>query len=82
MLYLVRTLNESIIINNTIELKIIEIRGKKVKLGFTSPSDCSILRKELSDKIMKENHTPNDVNIHTVSGLRGLMSRFKLNKKD
>lgn len=54
MLYLMRKPNESIIINNCIELKVIEIKGKSVKLGFTFPKGASVLRKELHDKILKE----------------------------
>lgn len=55
MLYLMRKPNESIIINNDIELKVIEVKGKSVKLGFTFPKGASVLRKELYDKIMAEN---------------------------
>ncbi len=47
--------NESIIINNNIELKVIEVKGKSVKLGFEFPKGASVLRKELYDKIMAEN---------------------------
>jgi carbon storage regulator len=47
--------DESIIINNNIELKVIEIKGKSVKLGFEFPKGASVLRKELYDKIMAEN---------------------------
>ena len=55
MLYLSRKIGESIIINNSIELQVVEVRGKSVKLGFTFPSDASILRKELHDSIMQQN---------------------------
>ncbi len=55
MLYLSRKVGESIIINNSIELIVTEIRGKSVKMGFKFPSDASILRKELFDKISEQN---------------------------
>jgi carbon storage regulator len=55
MLYLMRKQDESIIINNDIELKVVEIKGKSVKLGFTFPKGASVLRKELYDKIKQEN---------------------------
>lgn len=55
MLYLMRKPNESIIINNDIELKVVEIKGKSVKLGFNFPKGASVLRKELFDKIVAEN---------------------------
>jgi len=55
MLYLSRKIGESIIINNTIELTITEVRGKTVKIGFNFPPEASVLRKEIYDKIMAEN---------------------------
>lgn len=55
MLYLSRKLGESIVINNAIELTVIEVRGKTVKLGFVFPPDATVLRKEIYDKIMAEN---------------------------
>ncbi len=55
MLYLSRKIGESIIINNNIEMTVVEIRGKSVKIGFTFPQDASVLRKEIHDKIKEEN---------------------------
>jgi carbon storage regulator len=55
MLYLTRKIGESIIINNNIELTVVEVRGKTVKLGFVFPKEASILRKELHQKIMEQN---------------------------
>lgn len=55
MLYLSRKVGESIVINNSIELTVVEIRGKSVKLGFDFPADATVLRKEIHEKIMQEN---------------------------
>jgi len=55
MLYLSRKLGESIVINNTVELTVIEVRGRTVKLGFTFPPEATVLRKEIYDKVMAEN---------------------------
>lgn len=55
MLYLSRKIGEVIVINNNIELTVVEVRGKSVKLGFTFPADATVLRKEIHDKIMAEN---------------------------
>ena len=55
MLYLSRKLGESIVINNTIELTVVEVRGKTVKLGFVFPPEATVLRKEIYDKIRAEN---------------------------
>ncbi len=55
MLYLTRKIGESVIINNNIELTVVEVRGKSAKLGFTFPSDATVLRKELYERIREEN---------------------------
>ena len=55
MLYLSRKVGEAIVINNTIELTVVEVRGKTVKLGFVFPPEANVLRKEIYDKVHAEN---------------------------
>ncbi len=55
MLYLTRKVGEAVIINDTIELTVVEVRGKSAKLGFTFPPDATVLRKELHERIKQEN---------------------------
>lgn len=55
MLFLTRKVGESVIINDKIELTVIEVRGKSAKLGFTFPPEASVLRKEIHERIMREN---------------------------
>lgn len=55
MLYLSRKVGEAIVINNTIELTVVEVRGKTVKLGFVFPPEATVLRKEIYDKVYAEN---------------------------
>lgn len=55
MLYLSRKIGEAIVINNAIELTIVEVRGKTVKLGFVFPPEATVLRKEIYDKVTAEN---------------------------
>jgi len=59
MLYLVRKNGESIIINNDIEIKVMEVKRNSVKLGITFPNTSTVLRKELHDRIAAENATSN-----------------------
>ncbi len=54
MLYLTRKVGESIVINDDVELTVVEIRGKSIKLGLTFPSDVSVYRREVYDRIQAE----------------------------
>lgn len=55
MLYLTRKIGESVIINDDIVVTVVDIRGKSIKLGFTFPSDSSVLREEIYERIQAEN---------------------------
>ncbi len=47
MLYLTRKVGEAVIINHDIEVRVVELRGKTVKLGFSFPAQASVLREEV-----------------------------------
>ncbi|MEE8145723.1 MAG: carbon storage regulator CsrA [Kiloniellales bacterium] len=55
MLYLTRKIGESVIINDDIEVTVVDIRGKSIKLGFTFPPEASVLRREIHERIQEEN---------------------------
>jgi carbon storage regulator len=55
MLILNRKINESIIIDDTIEIRILEAQDGKVKIGIEAPKDITILRKEVYDEVIQEN---------------------------
>ena len=60
MLVLSRKLNESIIINDSIRVTIVEIRGDKIRIGIEAPKDVSVHRREIYDAINQRNVTPED----------------------
>ncbi len=55
MLVLTRKSDESINLGDDITITIVEIKGNSVRLGITAPESIKIYRKELYDRIMKEN---------------------------
>lgn len=61
MLALSRKKNESIIINNNVELTVLEIKGDQIKLGITAPKEIPIYRKEIYIQIQNENKEATDV---------------------
>lgn len=51
MLILTRKLNEEIVIDGEITIKIISISENQVKLGFDAPKNIEINRKEVFEKV-------------------------------
>ena len=55
MLALARKVNESIVINDDVEVTVLEIKGDQVKIGINAPKSVPIYRKELYVQIQKAN---------------------------
>ncbi|MBI3985862.1 MAG: carbon storage regulator CsrA [Lentisphaerae bacterium] len=55
MLVLTRKSEESVMVGNAIEIKVLNVRGDQVSLGFSAPREISIHRKEVYDAIQQEN---------------------------
>jgi carbon storage regulator len=55
MLYLTRKIGESVMLNENVEVTVVAVRGKTVKLGFVFPPEVSVLRREIYDRIQEEN---------------------------
>ena len=56
MLVLSRKMDETIIIDNDIEIKVVDIRSERVRIGINAPPHISVHRKEIYDAIKKEQH--------------------------
>lgn len=55
MLILSRKINESIIIDGRITVKILRVEGEIVKIGIVAPSDVPIHRQEVYEEIQANN---------------------------
>jgi len=51
MLVLARTIDQSIMIGDDIKITVVDIRGNKVRLGITAPSDVPVHREEVFKEI-------------------------------
>ncbi len=69
MLYLSRKIGESVIINDDIEITVVQVRGKSIKLGFTFPADVSVLRREIYERIQEENRAAAEAGSDIVDAL-------------
>lgn len=57
MLVLTRQKNESIVIDNTIKVMVVDIRGDKVRLGIEAPRGVEVHREEVWLKLQSERAT-------------------------
>jgi carbon storage regulator len=69
MLYLNRKLGEAVIINHDIEVRVVAITGKTVKLGFTFPPEASVLREEVVESVKLANRAAS----RTAGALSGMV---------
>lgn len=51
MLVLSRRMDESIMVGEDVEIKIVGVRGNKVRLGITAPKSIEVHRKEVFETI-------------------------------
>lgn len=59
MLVLTRRLNETILIGDNIEIKIVQVKGSGdqavIRLGISAPKHVTVLRKEVYDEVVAAN---------------------------
>ena len=72
MLILTRKLEESIMIGDDVEVKILDIHDNKVRLGISAPKDVVVHRREVYQEIRREN-----VEASAPQTLDGLSSVFR-----
>lgn len=76
MLVLTRRAEESILIGDDIEIKVLQVRGAgdqaAVRIGIVAPRSVSVLRKEVRDAVAAENRRASTQS--TATDLSGLFS--------
>jgi carbon storage regulator len=55
LLILTRKTGEGLFIGDNIRIKILEIRGKQIRLGIEAPASVVVLREEIYRRIQEEN---------------------------
>ncbi|MBN2162804.1 MAG: carbon storage regulator CsrA [Pontiellaceae bacterium] len=77
MLVLTRKSDESVILGDNIEVKVLAVRGEQVSLGFTAPADMRIHRKEVYEAIMAANREAVGDKKDSLDALCGLIKGGK-----
>ena len=77
MLVLTRRHNESIMIGDSVEITVVEVKGDQVKLGISAPKEIKVHRKEISLAIQKENIDASKSRLDRLGEIGGIFKRKK-----
>lgn len=77
MLILSRKLNEEIIINSEIKIKILAISENQIKIGIEAPHDVKILRGEIYEKVKEYTI---EASLSSKQKISDEISKLKVNK--
>lgn len=78
MLVLSRKINESIIIGENIEIKVLSIDGDQVKLGIVAPKNVKVHRSEVYEAIQEQNKAALNINADIIKKLKKILSEHRL----
>jgi carbon storage regulator len=70
MLILTRKQGESVAIGDEIQVTVVEIQGKQVKLGVRAPREVAVHRQEIYEKIQQENIRASQVDDFDLSEIK------------
>lgn len=73
MLVLTRKLGESIAIDDHIKIRVVQIKGKQVRLGIEAPKDTKIHREEVYMAIQDQNQQSVQVQPNTIKDISKLL---------
>ncbi len=69
MLVLTRRQDEEVIIGDHVVVKVVEVKGSMVRLGFEAPPEVTIYRREIHDEIRMANQMAANISPDDVRGL-------------
>ncbi len=79
MLVLTRKLGESIAIDDHIKIRVVQIKGKQVRLGIEAPKDTKIHREEVYLAIQEQNQQSSQISSDQT---RNLSKILKIKEND
>lgn len=78
MLVLTRKKDQSIVIGNNIEIKILKMGKNSVEIGISAPKTHSIFRKEVFDEIQQKNvEAIQSVTLNDINDIKLLLGKIK-----
>ncbi|NQZ70027.1 MAG: carbon storage regulator CsrA [Lentisphaeria bacterium] len=81
MLILMRRCEESIMIGNNIEIKVLKIQGNQVHIGIQAPREITVYRHEIWQQLLDENRKAlqqeTKLTPENIGGFKKLLKRKK-----
>lgn len=77
MLVLSRKVNQTIVVNDNIEIMIVDIKGDQIKLGISAPKNVKVFRKEIYEEIKLENKSAMAKNSSNLLAAKELLKKGK-----
>ncbi|KPK02233.1 MAG: hypothetical protein AMK71_03050 [Nitrospira bacterium SG8_35_4] len=75
MLILTRRLGEGIQIGEGITVKVVDVKGKHVKIGITAPNEVPIYREEIYEKIQAENRLSSSLSMDEFGLIKAALKK-------
>lgn len=73
MLVLSRKVGESLVLGEGIEVKVVEIKGDRVKLAISAPREIGVWRKEVYEAIVVTNREAQGVNLESLAEMQKIL---------
>jgi len=77
VLILTRKVNDSIMIDDNIEIVVVDIKGDQVKLGIKAPKNISVHRTEVFLEIQNQNIKAAESSPESLKNLKDLLNKKK-----
>ena len=73
MLILTRKIGETVAIGDEVKVRVVEVKGRQVRLGITAPATLAVHREEVFQRIREQNRRSMDVSLSDLAALTGLL---------
>ena len=77
MLVLTRKAGESIVIGSDIRVTVLEMQGRQIRLGIEAPSDVSVHRGEVYERIREENELASNADKNQLKSLNAALKKAR-----
>ena len=78
MLILTRKIGETVAIGDEVKVRVVDVKGRQVRLGIIAPASCAVHREEVFQRIQEQNRQsvdPAPSDLEALADLWGLLKK-------